>query len=96
MDTYKSCMCIFKVDVGSLFQPPPIRLLILGPSGSGKSLHGRQLARKLGLFHIQYRERLQELVIAKTKKKIRPEHEEEEEEEEEEEDEYVNRQIKQD
>lgn len=63
-----------------ILQAPPIRLLILGPKGSGKSLHGRHLARKLGLFHIQFRERLQELVIAKTKKKIGPEYEEEEEE----------------
>lgn len=59
------------------FQTPPTRLLILGPKGSGKSLHARQLARKLGLFHIQFRERLQELIIAKTKKKIGPEYEEE-------------------
>ncbi|ELU02521.1 hypothetical protein CAPTEDRAFT_45229, partial [Capitella teleta] len=62
------------------FQAPPIRLLILGPRGSGKSLHGRNLARKLGLFHIQFRERLQELIIAKSKKKIGPEYEEDEEE----------------
>ncbi len=53
---------------------------MLGPKGSGKSLHGRQLARKLGLFHIQFRERLQELIIAKTKKKIGPEYEEDQKE----------------
>jgi adenylate/nucleoside-diphosphate kinase len=56
--------------------------LILGPKGAGKTLHGRNLARKLGLFHIQFRERLQELIIAKTKKKIGPEYEEEDEEQE--------------
>ena len=59
-----------------MFQPVPMRILILGPKGAGKSLHGRQLAAKLGLFHIQYRDRLQELIIAKTKKKIGPEYEE--------------------
>lgn len=66
-----------------LSQPPPIRVLILGPKGAGKSLHGRHLAAKLGLFHIKYRERLQELILAKTKKRIGPEYEEPEEEEEE-------------
>lgn len=61
-------------------KPPPIRLLILGAKGSGKTLHGRFLAEKLGCFHISFRERLQELIIAKTKKKIGPEYEQEEDE----------------
>ncbi len=51
---------------------------MLGARGAGKSLHARQLAKKLGLFHIQFRERLQELIFPKTKKKIGPEHEEDE------------------
>ena len=67
----------------AVFQAPPIRLLILGSRGSGKSLHGRQLANNLGLFHIQFRERLQELIIAKTKKKVGPEYEQEQKEDEE-------------
>ncbi len=58
-------------------QTPATRLLILGARGAGKSLHSRQLARKLGLFHIQFRERLQEMIMAKTKKKIGPEFEDE-------------------
>ncbi|KAH9524991.1 Adenylate kinase 9, partial [Bulinus truncatus] len=53
---------------------PPLRLFILGAKGSGKTLHGRYLAEKLGIFHISFRERLQELIIAKTKKKIGPEY----------------------
>jgi len=57
-------------------QPPAIRLLMLGPRGSGKTLHGRTLAKKLGLFHIQFREYLQELVMAKTKKRVVSEREE--------------------
>lgn len=61
-------------------QAPPIRLLILGPRGSGKSLNAAYLAEKLGIFHICYRERLQEMIIAKTKKKIGPEFEEDTEE----------------
>lgn len=45
----------------------------------------------MGIFHISFRERLQELIIAKTKKKVGPEHEDSgaEEEEPEEEEEYV-------
>ena len=39
------------------------------------------MAKKLGLFHIQFRNRLQELLMTKTKKKIGPEYEEVEEEE---------------
>ena len=53
---------------------------MLGPRGAGKTLHGRYLADKLGIFHIDFRERLQEMIIGKTKKKIGPEYEEEEEE----------------
>lgn len=60
-----------------LVQPPAIRLLFVGPRGAGKTLHGRALAKKLGLFHIQFREYLQELVIAKTKKHVVSEREEE-------------------
>ena len=55
--------------------------MIVGPKGSGKTLHGRELAKKLGVFHISFKDRLQEFIIAKTKKKIGPEYEEEEEEE---------------
>jgi adenylate/nucleoside-diphosphate kinase len=43
-------------------------------------MHARYLAQKLGLFHISFTDRLQELIIAKTKKKIGPEYEDEEEE----------------
>lgn len=63
-----------------IFQPPAVRFLLLGPKGAGKTTHGKSLARKLGLFHIQFRERLQELIIAKTKKKVGKEYEEEQQE----------------
>lgn len=59
-------------------------MLILGARGAGKTLHGRQLAKKLGLFHISFKDRLQELIIAKTRKKIGPEYEEDNQEEPEE------------
>ena len=36
----------------------------------------------MGVFHISFKDRLQELIIAKTKKRIGPEYEDEEEEEE--------------
>ena len=39
-------------------------------------MHGQSLARKLGLFHIQFHEYLQELVMAKTKKRVLSEREE--------------------
>ena len=62
------------------FQTPPIRLLLLGPTGSGKTLHGRDLAKKLGVFHIQFHERLQEMILSKTKRKVGPDFNEEYEE----------------
>ena len=55
---------------GSWFQPPALRLLMLGARGSGKSFHGSWLARQLGVFHIQFRERLQELILAKTQSRV--------------------------
>ncbi|XP_024863203.1 adenylate kinase 9 isoform X2 [Kryptolebias marmoratus] len=51
-------------------QPPALRMVLLGVRGSGKSTLGEWLAQKLGLFHIQFRELLQMLLIAKTKKRI--------------------------
>ena len=58
-------------------------MLILGARGSGKSFHGRRLAEKHGLFHIAFKERLQEIIIAKTKHRIGPDIDTEAEEEEE-------------
>ncbi|CAB1435475.1 unnamed protein product [Pleuronectes platessa] len=51
-------------------KPPALRILSLGTRGSGKTSHGEWLARQLGLFHIQFREQLQMLLIAKTKKRV--------------------------
>ena len=53
--------------------------MIVGPKGAGKTLHGRQLAKQMGVFHISFKDRLQELIIAKTKKKIGPEYDDDEE-----------------
>lgn len=53
----------------------------MGPHGSGKTVCGRQLAEKLGIFHIQFEEFLQEKLMLKTEKKIGPEFEEDSEEE---------------
>jgi hypothetical protein len=55
---------------------PAPRLLILGPRGSGKSAQARPLAQKLDVFHIKFRDRLQELIIGKVKKPVGPEYEE--------------------
>ncbi|XP_046530536.1 adenylate kinase 9 isoform X3 [Equus quagga] len=60
---------------------PPLRICLLGPHGSGKTVCGRQLAEKLGIFHIQFEEFLQEKLMLKTEKKIGPEFEEDSEEE---------------
>lgn len=43
---------------------------MLGKRGSGKTIHGERLAKQLDIFFIQFREQLQMLIIAKTKKKI--------------------------
>ena len=57
------------------FQLPAVRLLLLGAKGSGKTLHGRLLAKKFGVFHISFKDRLQELIIHKTQKNIGPAYE---------------------
>ncbi|XP_030201853.1 adenylate kinase 9 isoform X2 [Gadus morhua] len=51
-------------------KPPALRILMLGARGSGKTFHGSWLARQLGVFHIQFRERLQELILAKTQSRV--------------------------
>lgn len=43
---------------------------MLGARGSGKTTQGEWLAKQLGIFHIQFREVLQALIIAKTKKPV--------------------------
>ncbi|XP_007939049.1 adenylate kinase 9 [Orycteropus afer afer] len=60
---------------------PPLRLCLLGPHGSGKTICGRYLAENFGIFHIQFEEVLQEILMIKTEKKIGPEFEEDSEDE---------------
>ncbi|XP_054857615.1 adenylate kinase 9 isoform X2 [Eublepharis macularius] len=60
---------------------PPLRVCLLGSHGAGKTLCARWLANKLGIFHIQFEERLQELIMLKTGTRVGPETEEEDEEE---------------
>ncbi|KAM4713125.1 adenylate kinase 9 [Anableps anableps] len=52
------------------FQPPALRIFLLGTRGSGKSTHGEWLAQKLGLFHIQFREQLQMQIMTKTNEPV--------------------------
>uniref|UniRef100_F6QF20 Adenylate kinase 9 n=1 Tax=Ornithorhynchus anatinus TaxID=9258 RepID=F6QF20_ORNAN len=59
---------------------PPLRVCLLGPHGAGKTVCGRWLAEKLGIFHIQFEEYLQEKIMAKTEKRVGPEFDEEAEE----------------
>ena len=49
-------------------QPPPLRVLLLGPRGSGKTVVGRQVASHLGVFHIAFRDYLQEQILPKMKR----------------------------
>ncbi|NXA83038.1 KAD9 kinase, partial [Thryothorus ludovicianus] len=53
-------------------QAPPLRVCLLGTHGAGKSTCARQIADKLGIFHIQFEEYLQELILPKTKRKVGP------------------------
>ncbi|KAI7799765.1 adenylate kinase 9 [Triplophysa rosa] len=53
-----------------LLKPPALRVFMLGVRGSGKTTHGKWLAKQLGVFHIQFRERLQELILRKTKTRV--------------------------
>ncbi|XP_076873527.1 adenylate kinase 9 isoform X2 [Brachyhypopomus gauderio] len=53
-----------------LLKPPAVRVFQLGVRGSGKTLHGGWLAQQLGLFHVQFRECLQELILPKTQCRV--------------------------
>lgn len=64
-----------------MLQAPPLRICILGPHGAGKTICARWLAEKLGIFHIQFEERLQELIMIKTGHRVGPDEDEEDEEE---------------
>ncbi|XP_048210476.1 adenylate kinase 9 [Perognathus longimembris pacificus] len=66
---------------GQPLKAPPVRICLLGPRGSGKTLHARYLAKKFGIFHIQFDEFLQEKMLLKTERKFGPEFEEDSEEE---------------
>ncbi|XP_075059003.1 adenylate kinase 9 isoform X2 [Mixophyes fleayi] len=57
-------------------QAPPLRVLLIGANGTGKTVNARWLAEKLGIFHIQFQERLQEIMLSKLQKKIGPQFEE--------------------
>ncbi|KAM5165186.1 adenylate kinase 9 [Mantella aurantiaca] len=58
-------------------QAPPLRVLLIGTGGTGKTVNARWLANKLGMFHIQFQERFQEIMLSKLEKKIGPHYEEE-------------------
>ena len=40
----------------------------MGPRGSGKTTIGRKFAEKLGIFHVSFREFLQDRIMPKMKK----------------------------
>ena len=49
-------------------QLPPLRVFLLGARGAGKTTAGRALAARLGVFHVAFRELLQEQLLAKMKR----------------------------
>lgn len=59
-----------RVSCHLLSQPPVLRIFLLGTRGAGKTTNGEWLARQLGIFHIQFREQLQTLIVAKTQKRV--------------------------
>ncbi|XP_052637200.1 adenylate kinase 9-like isoform X5 [Harpia harpyja] len=61
-------------------EAPPLRVCLLGTHGAGKTTCARRIADKLGIFHIQFEEYLQELILPKTKEKVGPHVDEEPEE----------------
>ncbi|XP_054876008.1 adenylate kinase 9 [Poeciliopsis prolifica] len=58
------------VTQGELLKPPALRIFMLGARGSGKTTNGEWLAKKLRLFHIQFREELQMKIMAKTNQPV--------------------------
>lgn len=59
-------MCLFILIISC--QPPPLRVMLLGARGSGKTEVGRLVASKLGVFHVAFRDYLQEQLLVKMKK----------------------------
>ncbi|CAH8875119.1 unnamed protein product, partial [Trichobilharzia szidati] len=53
-----------------LIKLPPPRILVIGPTGTGKSLHSRQIALNLNLVHIDFSSLLQEIIFPKFGRKI--------------------------
>ncbi|KAF6717964.1 Adenylate kinase 9 [Oryzias melastigma] len=51
-------------------KPPALRIFMLGPRGSGKSSLSEELSQQLGLFHVQFIEMLQMMIVAKTKTRV--------------------------
>ena len=45
-----------------------MRLFLLGPSGAGKTLAGHSLAQKHNLFHVSFKQYVQELIMPKLKR----------------------------
>ena len=51
-----------------LYQTPPLRVLLLGARGSGKTEVGRLVASSYGVFHVALKDYLQEQIISKMKR----------------------------
>ena len=63
------CLCkLFSLTVHLSPQVPPLRVFLFGPRGSGKTVVGHKLASKMGMFHVAFRDYLQEQILPKMKK----------------------------
>ena len=49
---------------------PPLRIFIVGPNASGKSSYAKFIAKKYGLFHFDFNQRLQELILSKIRQHV--------------------------
>ncbi|VEL26961.1 unnamed protein product [Protopolystoma xenopodis] len=56
-------------------QPPPLRIVVIGPKGAGKTMQFRQLAMQLGLLHIIYDKLLEDVVLPKAGRRLGREYE---------------------
>lgn len=66
---FSVCLCkLFSLIVHLCPQVPPLRVFLFGPRGSGKTVVGHKLASKMGMFHVAFRDYLQEQILPKMKK----------------------------
>ena len=48
--------------------------MFIGPTGTGKTLHGRQIAGQFDLIHVSFNHLLQDVMMQKLNRRIGPEY----------------------